>query len=544
MDLYACFIMSLVQMLVLNRWTELAFTTDYISRFLLYFSTQYAMLKAYRTFIYPHFISPMRHMPGPKDNFPLLGQMKNLFAAPTPFDMYVKWANQWPDAPFVRHLGLGNQEILMVNTPTAHKEVLQTYCYSFVKPEMLFRFIGEVIGRGLLFSEKSEHKKQRRMVMGLFSMPNLKRILPLFQEKAQILTDLFSEKVDENGVGCVNVSDFYTKATMDITGVTILGVELDNLRLPNQDMNFIQCYTRVLEQGPLSTLISFINVYLPIRRWVPLEANRGYVRANNEIRRMLRTCIRKRIEDIGRGDKGVERTFGRDLLTLMIEEREKFAYEGAEVLTETEIMEHLLNFLAGGHETTAGAMTWASFLLATHPDVQEKLQAEITGFVQNYASWDYQAIESLHYLNNFCKEVLRVYCPAILSYREATVDITICGQFIPKGTTLVLMPAITNRAKALWGQDAEEFVVDRWDHLAPEAADPYATGTFFHGPRVCIGKNFGLMEFKILLIEVLSKFRFGMTPQLEALEGKTPEVRNPAPSLRPKGELQVRIEKL
>ncbi len=92
--------------------------------------------------------------------------MRNLFNASTPNELYVKWGNQCPDAPFVRHFGLANQETLMVNTPEAHKEVLQTYCYSFVKPEFLFRFIGETIGRGLLFTEGSEHKKQRRMVMG------------------------------------------------------------------------------------------------------------------------------------------------------------------------------------------------------------------------------------------------------------------------------------------------------------------------------------------------------------------------------------------
>ncbi len=131
-----------------------------------------------------------------------------------------------------------------------------------------------------------------------------------------------------------------------------------------------------------------------------------------------------------------------------------------------------------------------------------------------------------------------------MSYREAATNLTICGQFIPKGTTLILNPAVTNHSEALWGPDVEEFVVDRWDNPPPAAANPYATGTFMHGPRVCIGKHFAMIEFKILLIEVLSKFQFGMTPQLEALVGAMPEVRNPAVSLRPKGRLMVKITKL
>ncbi len=71
----------------------------------------------------------------------------------------------------------------------------------------------------------------------------------------------------------------------------------------------------------------------------------------------------------------------------------------------------LLNFLAGGHETTAGAMIWSSLILATKPDIQEKLREEIIGFLGASAKRDYNAIESLYYLNNFCRELLRLYCP-------------------------------------------------------------------------------------------------------------------------------------
>ncbi len=74
---------------------------------------------------------------------------------------------------------------------------------------------------------------------------------------------------------------------------------------------------------------------------MPLEANRGFIRANDEIKRMLRACIQKRIHDIDNGVKVADISFGRDLLTFMIEERTRFAYEGADVLTDDEILEHV-----------------------------------------------------------------------------------------------------------------------------------------------------------------------------------------------------------
>lgn len=73
----------------------------------------------------------------------------------------------------------------------------------------------------------------------------------------------------------------------------------------------------------------------------------------------------------------------------------------------------MLTFLAAGHETSAGTMIWATFVLATHPEVQDKLRAEVTEMLRSLGgsgpTWD--RIERLHYLNNFIKEVLRLFCP-------------------------------------------------------------------------------------------------------------------------------------
>ncbi len=56
-----------------------------------------------------------------------------------------------------------------MNTLEAYKEVLQTHCYSFKKPDLLYRFVGDIVGRGLLFSEGAEHKRQRRILQGVFT---------------------------------------------------------------------------------------------------------------------------------------------------------------------------------------------------------------------------------------------------------------------------------------------------------------------------------------------------------------------------------------
>ena len=46
-------------------------------------------------------------------------------------------------------------------------------------------------------------------------------------------------------------------------------------------------------------------------------------------------------------------------------------------MTNEEVVEHSIAFLIAGNETTATTLSFGSYLLALHPDIQEKLQSEI-----------------------------------------------------------------------------------------------------------------------------------------------------------------------
>jgi hypothetical protein len=202
MDLQLAATLSLSEIVVWARLSGTPLQTSFsaiLCQLLLYFAVQYSILKAYRLLIYPHFVSPLRHLPGPKDGYPILGQFPCILTAPSPNEPFLTWSAKWPQEPFVRYLGLGNEETLMINTPEAHKEVLHTHCYAFKKPDILFRFLGDIIGMGLVFSEGAEHRRQKRILMGLFSVPNLKKIFPVFLEKAGRFTRWLDEGMDEDG---------------------------------------------------------------------------------------------------------------------------------------------------------------------------------------------------------------------------------------------------------------------------------------------------------------------------------------------------------
>lgn len=159
--------------------------------------------------------------------------------------------------------------------------------------------------------------------------------------------------------------------------------------------------------------------------------------------------------------------------------------------------------------------------MATKPSIQETLHEEISTVTTKTGDPAYSNINGLSYLNNFVKEVMRVFNPGRLSsceywhsvtsmtdyhdriaattHREAAKDLTLQGVAIPKGTTLDIISAVTMLRPAIWGaDDVDEFDPTRWDRLTKAQASPYVFSAFSNGPRICIGKAFALMEIKII----------------------------------------------
>lgn len=123
--------------------------------------------------------------------------------------------------------------------------------------------------------------------------------------------------------------------------------------------------------------------------------------------------------------------------------------------------------------------------------------------------------------------------------REAIEEVEVAGVVLPRGTVVHLCPAVINLSPSVWGPDAETFNPDRWDHLEGEAAGTYAFQTFHNGPRVCIAKQMAIMEMKVMLVELMSRFR--VEAIREAVDDGAVELASPSFTLRSKEKLRVRL---
>jgi len=108
----------------------------------------------------------------------------------------------------------------------------------------------------------------------------------------------------------------YSSITLDIIGVAALGVNLENLDTPTP---FHEYYHQMFDPPPLGQALLALNAFIPVQ-WIPLQENRQFRRAKDMVRKLLREIIQQRIRDITKGNKAVNDSKSRDLLTYMLKE--------------------------------------------------------------------------------------------------------------------------------------------------------------------------------------------------------------------------------
>lgn len=112
------------------------------------------------------------------------------------------------------------------------------------------------------------------------------------------------------------------------------------------------------------------------------------------------------------------------------------------------------------------------------------------------------------------QEVLRLYPPAAFVSREALEDTQVGDITIPQGVCLWTLIPTLHRDSNIWGKDADEFKPERFNNGISKACKfPQAYIPFGLGPRLCLGKNFAMVQLKILLCLIISKFAFSLSPK-------------------------------
>jgi cytochrome P450 len=251
----------------------------------------------------------------------------------------------------------------------------------------------------------------------------------------------------------------------------------------------------------VDTIQHFSSERTLLPTWIPTPRELAARKARRDLDEIIYGIIR---EWRAKGeDKG-------DLLSMLLLARD----DEGKGMTDQQARDEVATLFLAGHETTSNLLTWTWYLLAKHPEVESKLHDELdtvlAGKLPTLADLD-----RLPYTEMVIKESMRVYPPVWGFSREAIEDVEIDGYHIPKGSVVGALTYIAHH-DARWFPDPERFDPERFSPENEKNIPRYAYLPFGGGPRVCIGNAFALMEARLILATIASRFRLTLSPGYEA----------------------------
>jgi pentalenene oxygenase len=173
-----------------------------------------------------------------------------------------------------------------------------------------------------------------------------------------------------------------------------------------------------------------------------------------------------------------------------------------------------MTLLIGGTETTGNTMAWAFHTLATHPEIERRLHAELDTVLQGRVP-GFQDLRQLPYTTRVITETLRKYPPAWLMTRTTTRQTELAGRRIEPGTIVFYSPYALGHNPATY-ESPDVFDPDRWLPERAALLPRSANLPFGGGSRKCIGDTLGTAETTITLAGIASRWRLRTLPGAKA----------------------------
>ena len=393
----------------------------------------------------------------------------------------------------------------LIDDPHLVRSVLMAYDHDFDKDTVQYRALSLVTGEGLLSAPEASWRKQRPVVQPAFHRSTLQRLVG----DAQAATARLIRRWDLVPSGAVvDVESAMLRVGLEVVGSHLFDADLQRSapRLARATMD------------ALDAVIASVRLPWAVLRGLPSPARSRYRAALAALDAAVDDLVRERRAS------GPQRE---DLLGLLLA-----AYPDDPVAVRNQI----ITFLVAGHETVASALTWTLGLLAQHPLEQARAAAEAAE-VLGGAMPGLAELDLLPQTRACFDEGLRLYPPAWVVTRSASRRMVIGGREIPAGALLIISPWLLHRDRSRWPLP-DRFLPERFAGKPGAVARGATTRAeylpFGTGPRLCIGRDFALLEAGVVMAPLLERYR------LELLSPALPDV-EPLVTLRPRGGLRLRL---
>ena len=377
----------------------------------------------------------------------------------------------------------------LVSDVDAVRRVLVTGARAYGKRTLQYTSLSLVTGEGLLTADTEAWRPQRALVQPAFHRAGL----DLVAEHVRGAVDRLILGWTALDGQVVDVDSAMMHTALEVVGNSLFGSDLSasSARLAEATV------------AALDVVVKKARTPWAAPAWVPTPNNLVLGRAVTTLNSAVSAILTERA-----ANPLPEGAPPRDMLDLLLASH---ADDGT-ALSRRQVRDQVVTFIVAGHETVASALTWAWQLLATHPDVRDRVRAEVDDVCGDRAV-TFDDVRRLPYTAAVLDEVLRLYPPAWLVTRRAREDdmLPVRGRgpvAIAAGALIIVSPWIVHRDPWAWPDpdvfDPTRFIDAEGARRRDIAAMP-AYLPFGAGPRLCIGRDMALLEGVLALASLVSR---------------------------------------
>ncbi|KAK0592429.1 hypothetical protein LWI29_018932 [Acer saccharum] len=391
----------------------------------------------------------------------------------------------------------GMRQHMYMNKPELVKEMNQSITLDLGKPTFLTKTLAPMLGNGIVRSNGPVWAHQRKIVAPEFFMDKVKGMMGLMVESTQPMLRKWEESMVE-GRADIRVDGDLREVSADVISRACFGSSYSKGKQIFSKLRSLQ-KTISKHSFLFGLTTSFASRFLATKK-----TKIGNL--EKEIESLIWEAVKEREQECLQTSSSEK-----DLMQLIL--------EGAMTDQNLDkdsskqfIVDNCKNIYFAGHESTAVAASWCLMLLALHPEWQDQIRMELSQ-VCNGNLLDADSLPRLKTVTMVIQESLRLYPPAAFVAREALEETQLGNITIPKGVCLWSLIPTLHRDPENWGPDVNEFKPERFSEGVSKACKfPQAYVPFGVGPRLCLGKNFAMVQLKIVLSLIVSRFSFSLSP--------------------------------
>ncbi len=356
-------------------------------------------------------------------------------------------------------------------------------------------------GGGISVIGDGEHYERIRRVMLPWYAPSHQRTqLPRMQEQARKLVAAWSALPDDEPLDARGWMERYT---LEVSGRGACNYDFGLLDANGEPHPFAAAV-------PESTKESILRVADPRPDFTVFagrarRARRKRYRSHNkELFSTAEALVRGRMRTCPAGQQT-------DLLGRLLSTPDP---ETGQLLDVETMRDQILMHLSNGFNGPSITGAWLAYVLATHPDVEEKVIAEIDEITGGDPDYDlqYDDLLSMNYTTQVIKETMRVYPPMPVSIRRSLKDGMLGRYRVREGDIILVGTLAAQRDPRYWGPNPDDFDPE---HFAPEKIidrPRHAFIPFSIGKRQCMAQEVTFMMLRVVLCVIYTHYRLRLAP--------------------------------